>query len=172
MKRLHTLLLTLMLLVCAILRVDAAEGGDARAITVNEITRVTHLSSSGANVYVDVQNNSRRTIVIKQGEVDIMVDGNLKSTISLREKVVIPKGYAGEVLLPLRFRSTSTLTLQSILRRIAEGDSEGITITYRLRGSTRLIRRSLRGDDIAISEFFDMFAVPKSAILRAEELFR
>lgn len=170
MKRLHTLLLTLLLLVCAILRVDAAEGGDARAITVNEITRVTHLSSSGANVYVDVQNNSRRTIVIKRGEVDIMVDGNLKSTISLREKVVIPKGYAGEVLLPLRFRST--LTLQSILRRIAEGDSEGITITYRLRGGTRLIRRSLRGDDIAISEFFDMFAVPKSAILRAEELFR
>ena len=101
-----------------------------------------------------------------------MVDGNLKSTISLRDKVVIPKGYAGEVLMPLRFRSTSTLTLQSILRRIAEGDSEGITITYRLRGGTRLIRRSLRGDDIAISEFFDMFAVPKSAILRAEELFR
>lgn len=165
-------LLALMLLVCTTSHVDAAEDMTTRALTIEAVTRVTHLSSSGANLYVAVRNNSRHALVIKRGEVDIMVGGSLKSTISLREKVIIPKGYVGEVLLPLRFRSTSTLTLHSILRRITEGDSNDIAITYRLRGGTRLIRRSFRGEDIAISEIFDMFAIPKSAILRAEELFR
>lgn len=167
----RALLLMFMLLVGATLRVDAAGDGAVRAITFGDITRVTHLSSSGANLYVDIRNDSRRTIVIKSGEVDVMVDGSLKCTISLRERVVIPKGHAGEVLLPLRFRSTSTLTLHNILRRIAEGNSDNVAITYRLRGGTRLIKRSFHGEDIAISEIFDMFAIPKSAILRAEELF-
>lgn len=143
-----------------------------QVISIEDVTRVTHLSSSGANLYVRLKNNSRRTIVLRRGEVDIMVDGSLKSSISLRDKVVIPKGYDGELLLPLRFRSSSSITLHILLRRIAEGDIQGITINYRLRAGTRLIKRSFSDEGIAISDFFDTFAIPKSAITRTEELLR
>lgn len=166
------LLLTLISLLCPISMATAASEGASSAITIEGVTRATHLSSSGVNLYVLLRNNSHHTLVLKRGEVDIMVDGNLRSTISLRERVTIPKGHHGEVLLPLRFRSVNSLALQSILRRVAEGDSDDITISYNMRGGTRLMKRSLRGEDIAISEFLDTFAIPQSVIAHVEELIK
>lgn len=165
----------LMLMVaCTLLctSIDGVAQGGKKTLAIEGITRVTHLSSSGANIYVQAKNNSRHTIVLKRGEIDVMVDGNIKSTISLREKVVVARGYEGEVLLPLRFRSTSALTLQSILGRIARGESQNIAVTYRLRGGTRLFKRNIHGQNIAISEFFDTFAIPQGAITRLEEMLR
>lgn len=164
----------LFIVTCTLLctSIESVAQGREQVLAIEGITRVTHLSSSGANLYLRVRNNSRHTIVAKRGEIDIMVDGNVKSTISLRDKVVVAKGHEGEILLPLRFRSTSALTLQSLLRRIAEGESQNISVTYRLRGGTRLIKRNFRGEDIAISEFLDTFAIPQGAITRLEEVLR
>ena len=71
---------------------------------IEGITRVTHLSTSGANIYVELNNTTKRRLVIKSGEVEIMVDGNPRLTISLREKIIIPKGHSD--IAPRIFQAT------------------------------------------------------------------
>lgn len=143
----------------------------ARRLEIEGIARVTHLSSSGANLYVEVENAMGRRLVVKRGEVDVMVGGSPKITITLRDKVVIPKHYSGEILLPLRFESAGAIRLGAILRRIVQQD-DIVTINYRVRAGTTLWRRNFCGESIAISEFFDTFASSKGLIGELEELVR
>ena len=167
-------LILLVMLLCTLLCVtDASAARRDRAtagLHIEGVTRVTHLSTSGANLYVEVSNTTGRRLVMKRGDVDVMVDGRLRVTVSLRDKVVVPKGYCGEVLLPLRFRSTSSLTLGAIIRRVVNGDTTDVTLTYRLRGGTPLYRRTFRGEDIPISEIFDTLAIQNGILSRLEEL--
>lgn len=143
---------------------------EARELRIEGITRITHLSTTGANLYVEVVNATRRRLVVKSCEVEIAVSGGRKVTLSLRDRVVVPKGHSAELLLPLRFRSAGTLSTAAILRRIAAGDYADITVTYRLRGGTWLLRRTFSGEDIAISEIFDNFALSKRLITEAAAL--
>ena len=94
-------------------------------VEVEAISRVTHLSTSGANLWVVVRNDSGARLVIKSGELDILVDGEVRATIALRDKVVIRRRSHDEVLLPLRFRSRNTLALASLLRSIVRNAWEG-----------------------------------------------
>ena len=139
---------------------------------IEGITRVTHLSTSGANIYVELNNTTKRRLVIKSGEVEIMVDGNPRLTISLREKIIIPKGHSDELLLPLRFRSSSTMTLGTIIRRLVTGNYPNITVSYRMRAGTRLFRKTFSEENIAISEFFDTFAISKSTVSELDEFLK
>lgn len=111
----------------------AMERAVMERVEVEAISRVTHLSTSGANLWVVVRNDSGARLVIKSGELDILVDGEVRATIALRDKVVIRRRSHDEVLLPLRFRSRNTLALASLLRSVvrdvweAKGDiSDGV----------------------------------------------
>ena len=113
--------------------VKAIERAVMERVEVEAISRVTHLSTSGANLWVEVRNDSGARLVIKSGELDILVDGEVRATIALRDKVVIRRRSHDEVLLPLRFRSRNTLALASLLRSVvrdvweAKGDiSDGV----------------------------------------------
>lgn len=166
------MLLAISVLSCCSRAIAHDRGDEPRSLSIVGIARATHISSSGMNLYVEVDNTTGRRLVIKRGEIEIMVGGSPKVTISLREKVIIAKGYDDELLLPLRFRSASTLTLGSILRRIATNDNEEITLSYRIRGGTWLIRKTFCREDIAISEIFNTFAISEAAIAELSELFR
>lgn len=105
--------------------VKAIERAVMERVEVEEISRVTHLSTSGANLWVVVRNDSGARLVIKSGELDILVDGEVRATIALRDKVVIRRRSHDEVLLPLRFRSRNTLALATLLRSLLRNAWEG-----------------------------------------------
>ena len=105
--------------------VKAIERAVMERVEVEAISRVTHLSTSGANLWVEVRNDSGARLVIKSGELDILVDGEVRATIALRDKVVIRSRSYDEVLLPLRFRSRNTLALASLLRSLLRNAWEG-----------------------------------------------
>ena len=105
--------------------VKAIERAVMERVEVEAISRVTHLSTSGANLWVVVRNDSGARLVIKSGELDILVDGEVRATIALRDKVVIRRRSHDEVLLPLRFRSRNTLALASLLRSLLRNAWEG-----------------------------------------------
>lgn len=133
-----------------------------RGIHFESFTRATHLSTSGMNLWVAISNNTRHRIVIKEAELEVHIGGRTASTISLRDKVVVRRGEGREVLLPLRFRSRGAFTLNSIVNRIAANDTEDMTISYRIRGGTMLLKRTFSEQNIAMSEFFNNFAVEDS----------
>lgn len=105
--------------------VKAIERAVMERVEVEAISRITHLSTSGANLWVVVRNDSGARLVIKSGELDILVDGEVRATIALRDKVVIRRRSHDEVLLPLRFRSRNTLALASLLRSLLRNAWEG-----------------------------------------------
>lgn len=135
-----------------------------RRVAVEGVSRVTHLSSSGVNLWLDVSNERCHRLVVSRGEVDIAINGVRVATIALRERVRVARRSSGEVLLPLRFRSYSPLPVLQVLREVLRGEVEGVTISYKIRGGVGIVRRTFSAENIAISEFFDNFAISREFI--------
>ncbi len=165
MFSLRQTLLGVVLLLAATLSAYAAPCHRAeRRVVCEGVSRITHLSSSGMNLWLDIDNQTYRRLVLARGEIDILIEGKLLASISLRDRVVIRRHSRAEVLIPLRFRSYGNVVVWQLLRRLFRGDAQDIAITYRIRGGTWLVRRNFSEENVAISEFFDTFAITKELI--------
>jgi hypothetical protein len=133
-------------------------------LTFKGFSRVTHLSTSGANIYVKIDNSSIWRYVIKSGEVDILINGNRMVTFSLRDKVVIPRRKCSEILIPVRFKAQSSFALSRLLWRIISLNGDDIELSYRLRAGIGCLQKSFKEDDISMSKIFDIFAEAKSLL--------
>ena len=51
-------------------------------VRVEGVSDVTHLSTSGMNLYVDIENDTRHRLVVSDAEVDILSNGEVLATIS------------------------------------------------------------------------------------------
>lgn len=124
----------------------------------------THLSSSGVNLWVAIENNSAHAVVISRGYIEVCANGRPMATISLRDKVIVPRRSEGEVLVPLRFKSHTLVAVWQLLRSIGTGQRSDITLNYKIRVGTRTIRKTLSGDGVALAEFMEAFAIPRAVI--------
>lgn len=136
-------------------------------VHIVDVADVTHLSTSGMNLYLDVENNTCHRLTITSGEVDIMADGKTLATISLRDKVVIKRN-STTVLVPLRFKSNSTFVMGRLIRRMLAND-DNITLSYRVRGGVGPFRKNFSDDDVALSLFFDNFVMSETLLQNIEE---
>ena len=139
-----------------------------RDVVVEGVSRVTHISSSGMNLWLDVRNERCSRLVLKRGEVEIKVDGRTRVVVSLRDKVVVRGRSSEEVLLPLRFKSRTTFALGSILRKVITKDMEDITISYEVRGGTMLFRRTLRGEDVVLRDVVESLGISERVLTQLE----
>lgn len=119
-------------------------------VEVVGVVDITHLSTSGMNLYVEVDNRTLHRLVVKEGEIDILSKGEVIATISLRDRVVIKGRRTSTVLVPLRFRARSSFVLSSLLKRLAS--EEDLRLSYRIRGGTGLFKRTLAAEDITVGE--------------------
>lgn len=160
MRVLRHIATLLCLLLCSTAGFSAeACGNPARRVHYGGYVRASHLSSSGVNLWVAMENGSCHDLVLRRGEITILVKGLPAATISLRDKVVVPRRSSEEVLLPLRFTSHGLVGAWQLVRRIATGRGEDVTLSYRLRAGTRLFKRNFSAEEVAISEFFNNFAI-------------
>lgn len=141
-----------------------------REIHIDGFSRATHISTSGMNLWVEVSNNTRHRLVIKEAEIEIKINGNTATVITLRDKVVVRRRSSSEILLPLRFRSRGSFTLNSIVNRILDNDIENMTISYYFRAGTAIVKRTFTEEDIAMSDFFNTFAVEQSIVAQLQEI--
>lgn len=139
-----------------------------RDVVVEGVSRVTHISSSGMNLWLDVRNERCSRLVLKRGEVEIKVDGRTRVVVSLRDKVVVRGRSSEEVLLPLRFKSRTTFAIGSILRKVITKDMEDITISYEVRGGTMLFRRTLRGEDVVLRDVVESLGISERVLTQLE----
>ena len=139
-----------------------------RDVVVEGVSRVTHISSSGMNLWLDVRNERCSRLVLKRGEVEIKVDGRTRVVVSLRDKVVVRGHSSEEVLIPLRFKSRTTFALGSILRKVITKDMEDITISYEVRGGTMLFRRTLRGEDVVLRDVVESLGISERVLTQLE----
>lgn len=140
----------IVMVACAIVMLSTSAVAQ-HAIAFEGVSRVTHLSTSGMNLWVDVTLD-RSAVVVKSAEVVVMSEGSELVTISLRDKVLARGHRRSEVLIPLRFKTRSSLVLNTLLRRIVEGDIEGITIDYDIKAGGRILKRRLKGEGVAIDD--------------------
>lgn len=138
-------------------------GGKER-VTFEGFSRVTHLSTSGMNLWVEVANSSCWRMVVAEAEVDIFVEGTKRLTIALRDRVVAPRKATSEVLVPLRITSHSMFSLVSIIGRIAMGNREDITIDYSVRAGTPLFKRTLSQRGVPLDVLLQQLSLPDSEI--------
>lgn len=131
----------------------------AQRIEFRGFERVTHLSTSGANLWVEVENRGCWRMVVKEAEVDILVDGTPRLTLALRDKVVVPRKSSSEVLVPLRFRSRSMLSFAGLVARIALGDREDITINYRIKAGTPLFKRRFEQEGVPLNQLMQLLSL-------------
>lgn len=131
----------------------------AQRIEFRGFERVTHLSTSGANLWVEVENRGCWRMVVKEAEVDILVDGTPRLTLALRDKVVVPRKSSSEVLVPLRFRSRSMLSFAGLVARIALGDREDITINYRIKAGTPLFKRRFEQEGVPFNRLMQLLSL-------------
>lgn len=154
MVRLARLLAVVALLLsCSVARVEACKPMVERVlqrVEVVGVTDITHLSTSGMNLYIEVDNSSLHRLVVKEGEVDILSKGEVIATISLRDRVEVRGRRTSEVLVPLRFRARSSFVLGSLLKRLAS--EEDLRLSYRIRGGTGLFKRTLAAEDVSACE--------------------
>jgi hypothetical protein len=114
------------------------------------VVDITHLSTSGMNLYVEVDNNSLHRLVVKEGEIDILSKGEVIATISLRDSVVIKGRRTSTVLVPLRVKARSSFVLGNLLKRLAS--EEDLRLSYRICGGTGMYKRTLAAEDITVGE--------------------
>lgn len=119
---------------------------------VEGVAKVSHLSTSGMNLWVTINNESCYRYVIKSCEVDIHVEGRHMATVMLRDEVVIPRKSTKDVLLPLRFKARSSFALGRLVWRMIESGGKDITISYRMRAGLRLVKRNFKEENIALSD--------------------
>lgn len=136
----------------------------AQKLEFRGFERVTHLSTSGVNLWVEVENSGCWRMVIKEGEVDILVNGTPRLTLSLRDRVVVPRKSNTEVLVPLRFTSRSMLSFAGLVARIALGDREDITINYRIKAGTPLFKRTFAQEGVPLNSVLQLLALPEREI--------
>ncbi len=137
---------------------------------VERFVAVTHLSSSGVNIWVDVRNDWRHTLVIKKGKVDIMMHGKKVASIELRAKIVVPKRSTTRILLPLRFDSQNTLSFPMIIRNLVDKGGLGTTIDYRVRAGLKAIKLTFSEKNVAVSEILNNFALSNDSLKELIEL--
>lgn len=154
---LHIALIAVVL--CCFVPRSVAQSSFADKVCFERVTKVTHLSTSGANVWVEVSNLTHLRLVAKRAEVKIMDSGVSVAAISLRDKVVIPRHGTYEVLVPLRFKARSTFSVLRLLRRVVAGDTEPLTLSYDIRAGVSVYKRNFSGENIAISKILDNFAI-------------
>ncbi len=159
--RVRHILLTLVALLAFTVE---SQAGLAEKIRLEGIARVSHVSSSGMNLWLEVTNDTGFRFVARRAELDIMIDGRHVATITLRDKVVVPRRRSSEILIPLRFKSHSSFALVRLLRRIVTGDSDDITVNYRLRAGISVYKKNFKAENVAVSRFLDKFAIRKEHI--------
>ena len=127
------------------------------------VSDVTHLSTSGMNLYVDITNDTCHKLVVSSAEVDVIAGGEVLATISLRDKVVVRRKATQTLLLPLRFKTRSAFILNHLLARIMNQSGE-LKLNYHIRGGTALFKRTIEQENIAVDELFDNYNIPRSTI--------
>lgn len=150
------------MLLCAMLLGSAQ--CKAQRVEFRGFERVTHLSTSGANLWVEVENKSCWRMVLKEAEVDILVDDRPRLTLSLRDRVIVPGRCSTEVMIPLRFTSRSMLSFAGLIARIAFGDRDDITVNYRIKAGTPIFKRKLVECDIPLNTLLELMALSEGEI--------
>lgn len=162
MQRLRGIIIALVVVLFA--AAPAMACGTRDRVVFEGFSRVTHLSTSGMNLWVEVTNRSCWRMVVAEAEVDIYVDGTKRLTISLRDRVVVPRKRTTEVLVPLRVTSHSMFSIVGIIGRIATGNRDDITIDYRVRAGTPLFKRTIAQQGIPIEVLLEQLSLPDSEI--------
>ena len=139
----------------------------AERIKLVRVADVTHLSTSGMNLYLEVDNDTCHRLVVSDAEVDIVDKGEVLATISLRDKVVVKGKRTSTVLVPLRFKSRSSFAFLRILRRSLDRES-GITLDYRIKGGTAIFRRTFKGEDVAVQQLLNNSEFSATALRELE----
>lgn len=148
----------------SVVRVDASTRGVEERLTFEGFSRVTHLSTSGMNLWVKATNHSCWRMVLAEAEADIYVEGEKRLTISLRDKVVVPRKATSDVLVPIRITSYSLFSIVGIIGRIATGNRDAITVSYRLRAGTPLYKRTFAEEGVPIEVILEGLDLPESEI--------
>ena len=170
MLRFRCLVVAVALAVLSISPVVACRGGVAERVAFGGFSRVTHLSTSGMNLWVEVENSSCWRIVVAEAEADIYVGDAKRLTISLRDRVVVPRRSSSEVLVPIRITSHSMFSIVGIIGRIATGNREDITINYRVRVGTPLFKRRLEGEAVPVEVLLRQLSLADSELGVLKEL--
>ena len=164
MQRLKGFIIALCLTLFSFAPAEACKGKFAERITFGGFERVTHLSTSGMNLWIKVANANGRKLVVPEAEVDIYVDGVKRLTLSLREKVSVPRKATSDVLVPIRITSHSMFSMVSILGHIIMGESEDVTINYRMRAGTPLFKRTFEAENVPVKVLLAKMGLPTSEL--------
>ena len=164
MRGLKTILLIVGFALLSLVRADACTANMEERITFEGFKRVTHLSTSGMNLWVSVRNDSCWRMILAEAEVDIYVEGEKRLTLSLRDKVVVPRKATSDVLIPIRITSHSMFSIVGIVGRIASGNMATITVSYRLRAGTPLYNRTIEAEHEPMEVLIDQLDLPESEI--------
>ena len=139
-------------------------------VEIKGISRVTHLSTSGANLWVNVENRSGSRLVLKRASVSFVVDGEERLEVALRERVVVARKSNGEVLLPLRFSKRNTLSVISLLRRLVRDDIAEVSLDIDLRGGSMLFRKNFEAQGITLSDALEWLGLTSEDVLEFMEM--
>ena len=162
MQRWQQIVLVAVVALLSAVRVEAC--GAKERIVFDGFERVTHLSTSGMNLWVEVTNHSCWRMVVAEARVDIYVEGAKRLTLSLRDRVVVPRKSSGEVLVPIRITSHSLFSIVGIVGRMAVGKRDDITISYTLRAGTPLFKRTLAEEGVPVDVLLERLSLPDSEI--------
>lgn len=137
-------------------------------VRFERVVDVTHLSTSGMNLYLEIENETGHRLVFSEAEVDILSRGEVIATISLRDKVVLKRRSTTTVLIPLRFKSRSSFALTRLITRLLAFDVD-LTIDYRVRGGIGPFRQTFEEHGIKATELFDSLEVSKIVLQQIDE---
>ena len=139
-------------------------------VEVKGISRVTHLSSAGVNLWVDVENRTASRLVLKRAVLDVVVDGEVRMQVSLRDRVVVARKSDGEVLLLLRFTKRNTLSVITLLRRLVRDDIDEVCLNIDLRGGTMLFRKNFEVQGVTLVEVLGWLGLTSADVLDFMEM--
>lgn len=167
MPRIYKYLVTFIFTLCSF---TSAKADILDKFHFERFITVTHLSTTGMNLWVEVSSEWAHMLIIKKAKVDVMMHGKYVATIELRDKVKIPRRATSKVLIPLRFTTTNSLTLQRVLRHLVDNGGLGTTIDYRVRAGVKILKMNFSDKNVAVSEILDNFALSSESLRELAKL--
>ena len=162
MQRLRGVIVAVCFVLLSAVRAEACEAKER--IVFEGFERVTHLSTSGMNLWVELTNRSCWRMVVAEAQVEVLIDGKKRLTISLKDRVVVPGKATSTVAVPLRITSHSMFSMLSLVGRIAKGQREDVTINYSVRAGIPLFKRSFVEHSVPLDVLMEQLALPDSEI--------
>lgn len=160
MKRVLYLVLTV---ACALLLGSCS--AERQAVKLREkirfegIEKISPRGLSSVDIEVSVVNKTRHKITLEEAELTLKYNRNKVLMLQLRDGVVLPKRFDGELKISTKMKVYDPLSTVVVLNRVRKQNFDEMSVTIDAKAKVGPVRKNIFVADMELQKFLSKFAL-------------